>query len=67
MDVITIKFPDVNWIYLVPDVAHWIDCVNMGFLQYCYWDATPCLLVNGYGRFGGACCCKFSVQEDLGV
>ena len=29
MDLKAIKFPDVNWIYMVPDVAQRIDCVNM--------------------------------------
>jgi hypothetical protein len=24
-----IKFPDVKWIYMVPDVAQWTDFVNM--------------------------------------
>ena len=67
MDVTAIKFPDLNWIYLVLEVAQWTDFVNMGFLQYCYWDATPCRLVNGYGSFGGACCCIFSIQEDYDV
>jgi len=32
MDVTAINFPDVTWIYLVLDVARWIDFVNMGFL-----------------------------------
>jgi hypothetical protein len=29
MDLRAIKFPDVSWIYMVPHVAQWIDCVNM--------------------------------------
>jgi hypothetical protein len=29
MDLRAMKFPDVNWIYMVPHVARWIDCVNM--------------------------------------
>jgi hypothetical protein len=29
MDLKAIKFPDVNWIYIVPDVARRIDCINM--------------------------------------
>ena len=28
MDLKEIKFPDVNWIYMVPDVAQWTDFVN---------------------------------------
>jgi hypothetical protein len=26
MDLKAIKFPDVNWIYVVPDVAQWTLC-----------------------------------------
>jgi hypothetical protein len=26
LDLKTIKFPDVNWIYVGPDVAQWILC-----------------------------------------
>jgi len=26
MDLKAIKFPDVNWIYMVPDVAQWTMC-----------------------------------------
>jgi len=26
MDLKAIKFPDVNWIYMVPDVAQWTLC-----------------------------------------
>jgi hypothetical protein len=29
MDLKEITFPDVNWIYMVPNVAQWADCVNM--------------------------------------
>jgi hypothetical protein len=29
MGLKAMKFPDVNWIYMVPDVAERIDCVNM--------------------------------------
>ena len=29
MDLKEIKFPGVNWIYIVPDVAQWTDFVNM--------------------------------------
>ena len=29
MDLKAIKFPDVNWIYMVPGVAQRIDCANM--------------------------------------
>ena len=29
MDLKAIKFPYVNWIYIVSDVAQRIDCVNM--------------------------------------
>jgi hypothetical protein len=29
---------------------------DLGFSQYCYWDATQCILVNSYRRFGGASC-----------
>jgi hypothetical protein len=29
MDLKEIKFPDVNWIYIVPDVAQWTGIVNM--------------------------------------
>jgi hypothetical protein len=29
MDFKAIKFPDVNWIYMVPDVAQRLDCVNL--------------------------------------
>jgi len=35
MDVTAINFPNVNWIYLLLDVAQWIDFVNMGFLVRC--------------------------------
>jgi hypothetical protein len=29
MDLKEIKFPGVNWIYMVPNVTQWADCVNM--------------------------------------
>jgi hypothetical protein len=29
MDLKETKFPDVNWIYIAPDVAQWTDFVNM--------------------------------------
>ena len=29
MDLKAMKFPDVNWIYMVPDVAQGVDCANM--------------------------------------
>lgn len=45
MDPKAIKFPDVNWIYMVPGVAQRIDCVNivMGIrLQYTEGNITVC-------------------------
>jgi hypothetical protein len=36
---------------------------DLRFSHYCYWDWTPCRLVNSYRRFGGVCCFTFSVQE----
>jgi len=80
MDLNAIKFPDVNWIYIVLNVAQWTLCKHgnyaaiqrreyhslrgLKFSQYCYWDATPCRLVNRYQRYGGPCCFIFCLQED---
>ena len=74
MDLKAIKFPDVNWIFIAPDVAQWNYAAihrreyhslrDLMFSQYCYWDATPCRLVNSYQRYGGPCCFIFSVKED---
>jgi hypothetical protein len=29
MDLKEMNFPDVNWIYMVPDVAQWTDFLNV--------------------------------------
>jgi len=45
MDLRAMKFEDVNWIYMAPDVAQRIGCVNMGMgirLLYTEGNITVC-------------------------